>query len=221
MDKINKSEQAYIEIRKLIISRQMESGERLVERKLAERFGVNRADIRQACSRLEGEGLLVSGAKGGFFVISLNQQQSEDLFRARDAIEIGAAILAVKSATPMDFERLDEIVELMHRLAKNSMIEGFYEADLLFHEILVSSTHSIKLMDIYRSANFMLTSSNSANQNQKALQIDAKKHRKILQALKKRNLSELLKQLSLDTSSLSPTLPELFEQLAGTTQSQH
>jgi DNA-binding GntR family transcriptional regulator len=46
MGKINKSEQTYIEIRKLIISRQMESGERLIERKLAERFDVNRADIR-------------------------------------------------------------------------------------------------------------------------------------------------------------------------------
>ena len=195
MDKINKAEQAYIEIRKLIISRQMESGERLVERKLAERFDVNRADIRQACSRLEGEGLLVSGAKGGFFVISLNPEQSNDFFRARDAIEIGAAILAVKSATPKDIERLEEIVELMRKLAKNSMIEGFYEADLLFHEILVSSTHSEKLMDIYKSANFMLTNSITKIPSQKVLEVDAEKHEKILKALKKRKLSELLKQL--------------------------
>ena len=198
MDKISKSEQVYIQIRKLIISRQMESGERLVERKMAERFDVNRADIRQACSRLEGEGLLVSGAKGGFFVMSLNQQQSDDLFRARDAIEIGAAILAVKSATTKDIERLEEIVELMHSLAKNSMTEGFYEADLLFHEILVASAHSRKLMDIYKSANFMLTNSITRAPGQKALEIDAKKHKKILQALKKRNLNELLGQLSLD-----------------------
>jgi DNA-binding GntR family transcriptional regulator len=204
MDKINKAEQAYIEIRKLIVSRQMESGERLVERKMAERLDVNRADIRQACSRLEGEGLLVSGAKGGFFVISLNSQQSNDLFRARDAIEIGAAILAVKSATPKDIERLEEIVELMHTLAKNSMIEGFYEADLLFHEILVSSTHSKKLMDIYKSANFMLTNSISRTPDPKTLQIDAKKHKKILQALKKHNLRELLKQLSLDANFTLP-----------------
>lgn len=195
MDTITKSEQAYIEIHKLIISRQMESGERLVERKLAERYDVNRADIRQACSRLEGEGLLVSGAKGGFFVISLNPQQSDDLFRARHAIEVGAAFFAVKNATAKDIQRLEEIVELMHKLAKNSMIEGFYEADLLFHEILITSAHSKKLMDIYKSANFMLTNSISKAPDQKALNIDAKKHERILQALKKRNINELLKQL--------------------------
>ena len=203
MDKINKSEQAYLEIRKLIISRQIDPGQRLVERKLADRLSVNRADIRQAYSRLEGEGLLVSGAKGGFFVISLNSQQSEDVFLARDAIEVGAAILAIKNATAKDIARLEEIVELMYCLAKNSMVEGFYEADILFHEILVSSVHSEKLLKIYKSANFMLTNSNSGKQNIKALQIDARKHKKILQALKKRNLSELLKQLSLDTNSPS------------------
>ena len=199
MDKINKAEQAYIEIRKLVISRQMESGERLVERKLAERFDVNRADIRQACSRLEGEGLLVSGAKGGFFVISLNPEQSDDFFRARHAIEIGAATLAIKNINAQDISRLEEIVELMYRLAKNFMTEGFYEADLLFHEILVSSAHSEKLLDIYKSANFMLTNSITKRPNQKALEIDAKKHKKILQALKKRNFNELLKQLLFDT----------------------
>ncbi len=196
MAKINKSEQAYLEIRKMIISRQIESGQRLVERTLADRFDVNRADIRQACSKLEGEGLLVSGAKGGFFVISLNPQQSDDLFRARQAIEVGAATLAIKNATAKDIARLEEIVELMYSLAKNSMVEGFYEADLLFHEILVASAQSEKLLKIYKSANFMLTSSTSGKQNPKTLQVDARKHKKIIQALKKRNLSELLKQVS-------------------------
>ena len=197
MARINKSEQAYLEIRKLIISRQIEPGQRLVERTLADRFDVNRADIRQACSRLEGEGLLESGAKGGFFVISLNQQQSDDMFRARQAIEVGAVTLAINNATAKDISRLEEIVELMYSLAKNSMVQGFYEADLLFHEILVASAKSDKLLKIYKSANFMLTNSKSRKQNPKTLQEDARKHKKILQALKKHNLSELLAELSL------------------------
>jgi DNA-binding GntR family transcriptional regulator len=197
MMKINKAEQAYSEIRKLIISRQMEPGQRLVERKLADHFGVNRADIRQACSRLEGEDLLVSGAKGGFFVISLNTQESEDLFHARYAIEAGAAILAIKKASAEDLKRLEEIVELMHRLAENSMMEGFYEADLLFHEILVSAAHSPKLLEIYKAANFMLTNSNSKKPQHKALKLDAEKHKNILQALKNKHQDELLNLLQL------------------------
>jgi DNA-binding GntR family transcriptional regulator len=195
MKRKNKADFAYEEIRKLILAKTLESGERLVERAWAQRLSVNQADVRQALSRLVGEGLLEHGAKGGAFVPQPDPNRESEYFQARMAVEIGAAWLAVKKATQTDLEELEKIVELMGSLAQRDMYTSFNEVDMHFHEVMVQAAHSPHLMDVYHRANFPLTLS-PPQYRENTLNRDARRHRKILDALVRRNFSLLSKRLA-------------------------
>ncbi|MBN1944005.1 MAG: GntR family transcriptional regulator [Phycisphaerae bacterium] len=195
MARENKSNFAYEEIRKKILARMIEPGERLVERAWAEKLSVNRADIRQALSRLVGEGLLVHGKKGGAFVPFPDPEREEEFLRARMAVEVGAALLAVKYATEKEIQELEKVVELMGDLAEYKLHTNFNEVDIHFHEVMVKAAHSPQLLDMYHRANFPLTSNKPA-QYAEMMKQDTKKHDKILQALKKRNFPLLSKLLA-------------------------
>jgi DNA-binding GntR family transcriptional regulator len=194
MRRENKNSIAYEQIRKLILSRTLEPGERLVERTWAEKLSVNRADIRQALSRLVGEGLLEHGKKGGVFVPLPDPSREEEYLRARMAVEVGAAYLAVKHATRKDLAELKQIVDLMQKMARQNMHAGFYEADMRFHEVMIRAAHSKHLLDVYHKANFPLTISSTKKNN--LLKCNTKEHQKLLQALEKRNFPLLMKLLS-------------------------
>jgi DNA-binding GntR family transcriptional regulator len=196
MEQPNKTDQAYVEIRKQILSRALEPGERLVERTWAEKLSVNRADVRQAFSRLLGEGLIETGLKGGAFIANPDPERESEYLRARMALEIGAGYLAIDNATPDDIAELEQIVELMQTLADRKMYAGFCEADMHFHEVLVRSAHSPRLMDIYQRANFPLTLSPSQPKREELLQRDTQRHCVLLEALKQRDFTLLTKRLS-------------------------
>lgn len=196
MEQTNKTDYAYEEIRKQILSRTLDPGERLVERTWARKLSVNRADVRQALSRLVGEGLLETGKKGGVFVPLPDPSREKEFLRARLAVEIGAAWLAVQNATEQDLAELEKIVKLMRDLAGRGMYAGFCEADMRFHEVLVNSAHSSYLMDIYHRANFPLTLSPLQPCRDELLRRDTQRHEKLLQALQRRNFTLLAKRLA-------------------------
>ena len=57
-------------IRELIITGQLDPGEQLRQRDLAQRFGVSQTPVREAMRRLESEGLLVCDTHRGFTVVT-------------------------------------------------------------------------------------------------------------------------------------------------------
>ncbi|MBN1553342.1 MAG: GntR family transcriptional regulator [Phycisphaerae bacterium] len=194
MRRENKSHHVYEEIRNLILSRTLEPGERLVERSWAEKLSVNRAAVRQALSRLAGEGLLVHGKKGGVFVPQPDPSREDEFLRARLAVEIGAAYMAVKHATKKDIAELKNIVSIMRQMTEHDMYAGFNEADMRFHEIMVRAAHSPHLLDVYHRANFPLNIGMPKSHSR--LECDTEEHVKLLDALEKRNFPLLLKLLS-------------------------
>jgi DNA-binding GntR family transcriptional regulator len=194
MKRENKTSHVYEEIRNSILSRSLEPGERLVERYWAQKLSVNRAAVRQALFRLAGEGLLEHGKKGGVFVPQIDPSREGEYLRARLAVEIGAAYLAVQHATKKDLAELKKIVRIMREMTEHDMFEGFYEADMRFHEAMVRAAHSPHLLDVYHKANFPLTS--SPQKNHSLLECNTKEHEKILQALEKRNFPLLMKLLA-------------------------
>jgi len=196
MEQANKTDTAYEIIRRAILSRSLEPGERLVERTWAQKLAVNRADIRQALARLIGEGLLCSGKKGGVFVPAADPAREADGLAARLAVEIGAAHWAVINATRDDIIELQQIVTLMETLAEHKMYAGFCEADMRFHEVLVRSAHSQRLMEMYHRANFPLTLSLPRSREQEPLHRDAKRHKALLEALMHRDFLSLVKGLA-------------------------
>jgi DNA-binding GntR family transcriptional regulator len=197
MVKQNQAQVAYEKIREKLISRVLEPGQRLIERIWAENFNVNRADVRQAFSRLLGEGLLNTGPKGGFFVREFTPAEMRELNEIRLVLESAAAKLAVKCATKSDIAQLIKICQHMGLMVENGYIMGVSEADLKFHETLIKCAHNSKLEFIYKIANLPLSMHMPPNVTKEQLIADVADHVAIVEALKKKNLSEMLRLLTI------------------------
>ncbi len=195
----NQYERAYEEIRHLLITQAIPSGNRLTEQVWAQKLQVNRADIRQALARLFAEGLLEKGAKGGFFVRTYSPQDVDEINEARLILETGAARLAVERAREDDIAELEKTCEHMELMAQNGYHMGVYEADLRFHSQLVTAAHNAKLSRIYNLSNIPLLpgspTMDSANTKEKLIRT-ASEHRQMVTALRQKNADKLVELLN-------------------------
>lgn len=125
------------------------------ERQLAEELGISRSTLRQALTTLVQSGHLTStrGRTGGTFVAErppLSERDDDPLGRDaravldhRVAIELAAVTLATERAEDSDLDDLDELVE---RMASSEAFEDYRRADIRFHIGLAEAAHSPHLV---------------------------------------------------------------------------
>ncbi|WP_086854940.1 FCD domain-containing protein [Streptomyces coeruleofuscus] len=107
-------ERVTAELRQQIIAGSLRPGDRLVERELAERFGVSRVPVREAIRALVAEGFVHFETPRRTVVRRLTPNDVKELFELREALEVYAAGLAASRATAED---LAEVQELLDRAA--------------------------------------------------------------------------------------------------------
>jgi DNA-binding GntR family transcriptional regulator len=107
-------ERVTADLRQEIIAGSLRPGDRLVERELAERFGVSRVPVREAIRALVAEGFVHFETPRRTVVRRLTPNDVKELFELREALEVYAAGLAASRATRQD---LAEVQELLDRAA--------------------------------------------------------------------------------------------------------
>lgn len=102
---------AYARIRTAIVEGKYQSGERLVEQRLADELEVSRTPLREALRLLEAEGLVVIEPNRGASVRVLTADDVVDLYELRARLEGYAAERAATRVTPDQLDRLDRALE--------------------------------------------------------------------------------------------------------------
>jgi DNA-binding GntR family transcriptional regulator len=98
------------EIRAAILSGRFAPGERLIEDRLAEEFGVSRNPIREAMRTLASEGVIEVTARRGAVVASLSAEEAEELLEVRATLEGANARLAARRREPVVLDQLKDIL---------------------------------------------------------------------------------------------------------------
>jgi len=136
-------------IRELIITGELEPGEQLRQRDLAQRFGVSQTPVREAMRRLESEGLLVCDTHRGFTVVAPDVGRLEENFQIRAALESLGASLAARKIDPRGLDRLRELNGRMRALADDDD-PGYAELNREFHFTVYEYAHSPLLLSLMR-----------------------------------------------------------------------
>lgn len=103
------SEQAYEIIRERILSNDMQADKPIRQDALSQTLGVSKIPLREALTRLEHDGLLISHPNRGFLVRPLTVDEAEDVFDLRMSLEPDAAAEACKKASDDQREKVREI----------------------------------------------------------------------------------------------------------------
>lgn len=149
---LSQDEQAHAVLRANIIKRAIVIDHPLDLPQLAEQLGVPQRSAQQALMRLRDEGLVRQQDDGSFVVVPLTVEMIDDTFRARLAVQLGAAALSVGRMSREQLRELRRYAERSTQLRPgegSTDLEGF-EIDQAFHEHLLRASGSGALVTAYR-----------------------------------------------------------------------
>ena len=143
-------DQLAVVLRDQIVRRTLAAGTHLVEDTLAAEYDVSRGPVRDALRQLESQGL-VESRRRGYFVVGLTQEDIDDLYELREAIELVAVTKAMAKVSAAQLEAARTIVQEMTECADRSAAAEFADADMRFHALLYQMSGNRRLIDVWKS----------------------------------------------------------------------
>lgn len=135
-------------LRNAILKGELEPGEKLMEKKLAEKLGVSRTPIREAIRKLELEGLVVMTPRKSAEVARITKEDLTDVLEVRRVLESLAIDLACRNITNEILAELEDNLVRFKAAVKNNDITEIATTDVEFHETIYKSTGNKRLIQI-------------------------------------------------------------------------
>jgi len=211
------------EIRKTLIKGDLRPGDLLPnEKDLSEKYLASRTAVREAIKMLVALGILEIRRGDGtyvtqdlsscavdplIFTLILNQKTPKQLFELRQMLEIGMLDIVLSEATPKDIERMERTIQNFEKHCRDSVPdkEKLCQDDLEFHFVFAEATHNalfIKLAhaiwemfapSIKRTLKRVLESGEP--EIRQMMERISAEHRRILNAIKEKNLEKAKKAI--------------------------
>ncbi|KIF66676.1 GntR family transcriptional regulator [Streptomyces sp. AcH 505] len=121
-------------LRNDIIGGRLRPGDRLVERELADRFGVSRVPVREAVRALVAEGFVLFETPRRAVVRRLTPGDVAELFELREALEVYAAGLAATRADRAGLGRLAGLLDDATAATRTGDAERITDINTRFHD---------------------------------------------------------------------------------------
>jgi DNA-binding GntR family transcriptional regulator len=125
-------------------------GERIVEIRIAQEFGVSQAPVREALRELELERFVVSEPFRGARVRDITAEELAELHLVRTALE---DVAARGAATGLGGDVSGLVAELagMRRAARAGDVPGFVDSEMAFHRRIAEASGNGTLQALWRS----------------------------------------------------------------------
>jgi DNA-binding GntR family transcriptional regulator len=141
----------YDALAEMIITRELQPGEHLVENELAAQLGVSRQPVREALQRLQNEGWVDLRPALGAFVHVPTDAEADQLLAVRTLLEAESARLAARQATPEHVEHLWELQRTGEKALAAEDQEGLVAANAALHAHVVLMSGNSVLADLIAS----------------------------------------------------------------------
>jgi DNA-binding GntR family transcriptional regulator len=135
-------------LRQEIIAGRLRPGDRLVERDLAERFGVSRVPVREAIRALVAEGFVHFETPRRTVVRRLTPADVRELFELREALEVYAAGLAAGRATADDLASLAALLDRAATATEAGGAETITDVNTRFHDRILATAGNSLLISV-------------------------------------------------------------------------
>jgi len=169
---------------------QIQPNTRIKEDAWVKKLNLGRMAIREALNRLLGEGRVITGEKGGFFIPDMSTNDIHQIQEVHEILELAALRLAIERITEDQLDQLTSICDDFSTMAEKGYVSGACEADIKFHEKLVESSGNTRLSIAYHRSHipiFHLKLGKTKTYLEDYMQTNTE-HRQIVEAIKNKNL---------------------------------
>jgi len=146
------AEQAYCALREQIATGELDPGQRLTERSLADALGVSATPIREALRRLEQEGLIERTNQRTLSVVAHSDQVLRELLFARVVLRAALARFAAEKITDEQITELSEILSELRDRAETASEEELLAIGARFDAVIVRAADSAAVQRLINSA---------------------------------------------------------------------
>ncbi|WP_316977104.1 FCD domain-containing protein [Shumkonia mesophila] len=175
-----------------ILNGEMEPGERINETAIAEKYGVSRGPVREACRRLEEAGLVDFIVNRGVFVKKLAFEDALEIYQIRAALFAFAGRILAQRITNDQIAQLSRLIEDMEAASARQAPDVYYARNLEFHAALMRFTGYRRLVRLYEGLNKELHVFRRRGLNEDAnRRASCDEHRLIVDELKGGNSSRI------------------------------
>jgi len=184
-------EQVAERLRTRIYAHELVPGTWVDEQKLAEEYGISRTPMREALKVLASEGLVQLKPRRGCYVTELSEEDLDEIFPVMALLEGRVAYEATIKASDKNLDTLEAIHNRLEKHAKQSNIDGFFEANQDFHHELQQLAGNRWLQKAIEDLRIVvrLTRRDSLRLDGRVAQ-SLEEHRAILAAIQKRDATE-------------------------------
>ncbi len=137
-------------IRQAIVDGDLAPGQRIVESKMAQDFGVSLTPVREAVRQLVGEGILTVTPNKGPSVRILSEEDAFELYSLRAMLE-GLAIRLAVTRPPEERAAISDIFAEMVAAVDDDAVASLLPHATRIHEGIVALSKHERLITMYRS----------------------------------------------------------------------
>nr|WP_255616482.1 FCD domain-containing protein [Microvirga puerhi] len=145
------AETAFREIEKMIVSGDLEAGSHVNENAIAERLGISRGPVREACRRLEEAGIIELIPNRGAFVRIHDIQDILDIYDMKAVLQAHAGRMLAQTITNQQLAQLESLLEEAQAAADRDEVGEFLARNGRFHSLAMEFTGNRRLLIIHES----------------------------------------------------------------------
>lgn len=184
-------------IRRRVVNRELQPGQKIVEQELAKEFQTSRAPVREALRELENEGLIEYVRNVGCSVKEITVEESFEIYLLRVDYEIMAVRLMNGEIPKETIDEMEKVLEQMKNLTVDKY-DQLFTYDNQFYSCLVKMTKMQSLYKVWKSLNYgnIVTSHNLVSDKEAVIARQYPIHKEILEVCKNCKKEEICRKLS-------------------------
>ncbi len=167
-----------------ILSGRLAPGDRLVETRIAQDYGVSQAPVREALRDLEMFGFIVSSPFRGAIVRQVSTEDLVQIYPIRAVLEGLAARDAATRMNAASLRRLERLLDAIRQAAARGDTRAAVEADFAFHLAIVDASGNWLLKQFWERMRLATTTFLTVSKSHHSLSEIAERHAPVLAALR-------------------------------------
>lgn len=141
-------DKVYAYLKDAILRGEYKSGDRLIERVLAEKLNISRTPIREALFRLETQRFVRTVPRKGVVVNEIPQSEILEVFMILSSLESLAARLAAQKVNDEIASEIDHLMVEMETIQVNGNIEDAVELNIKYNDLIGRAAGNPKLHEM-------------------------------------------------------------------------
>lgn len=149
-------EPLYRRVRQDIVECELTPGKSFSEAELGRLYNASRTPVREACRRLEHEGLIRIVPFRGYSIAPLSVAEFHDLQELQLIFEPSAAALAAERAERRELEEMRELASYEYKVDDKQSYREFLQKNYQLHSLIAQSTKNKRLFDVVSNVHVRL-----------------------------------------------------------------